>query len=124
MIPLRLLWTSLPPQNHCIISKKFPATMMTGGLSDPKPATPEIQHLVDQVKPQLESRENKTYGIFTAILYRSQVVAGVNYFVKVQNGENDYVHLRIFEALPHENQGPRLTGYQTGKTRDDPLDYF
>lgn len=23
--------------------------MMTGGLSDPKPATPEVQHIADQV---------------------------------------------------------------------------
>lgn len=36
-----------------------------------------------QVKPQLESRENETYNIFTAIIYRTQVVAGINYFIKV-----------------------------------------
>ncbi|NXJ94105.1 CYTB protein, partial [Corythaixoides concolor] len=77
-----------------------------------------------QVKPQLESKENRTYGIFTAIAYRTQVVAGTNYFVKVQVSDDDYVHLRIFESLPHENQGPRLDGFQTGKTRDDPLTYF
>ncbi|XP_003202689.1 cystatin-A [Meleagris gallopavo] len=98
--------------------------MMTGGLSDPKPATPEVQHLADQVKPQLESRENETYNIFTAIIYRTQVVAGINYFIKVQSSDNEYIHLRIFQALPQENQDPSLTDYQTGKTRDDPLVYF
>lgn len=36
-----------------------------------------------QVKPQLESRENEIYNIFTAIIYRTQVVAGINYFIKV-----------------------------------------
>ncbi|XP_040517478.1 cystatin-A [Gallus gallus] len=97
--------------------------MMTGGLSDPKPATPEVQHLADQVKPQLESRENKTYQTFTAIIYRTQVVAGTNYFIKVQISD-EYIHLKIFQPLPHENQHPSLTGYQTGKTRDDPLVYF
>ncbi|POI26350.1 hypothetical protein CIB84_009900 [Bambusicola thoracicus] len=98
--------------------------MMPGGLSDPKPATPEVQHLADQVKPQLERRENETYTMFTAIIYRTQVVAGTNYFVKVQNSGDKYVHLKIFEPLPQENQDPHLTGYQTGKTRDDPLVYF
>ncbi|XP_068022124.1 cystatin-B-like [Melanerpes formicivorus] len=98
--------------------------MMTGGLSETKPATPEVQHIADQVKPQFESKVNRTFDIFKAIVYRTQVVAGLNYFIKVQVSDDDYVHLRVFEALPHENQGPRLHAFQTGKTRDDPLTYF
>ncbi|NXS98520.1 CYTX protein, partial [Jacana jacana] len=77
-----------------------------------------------QVKPQFESRENKTCGTFEAIKYRTQVVAGTNYFIKVRISDDQYVHIRVFEALPHENQHPRLVSYQTGKTRDDPLTYF
>ncbi|NXG87462.1 CYTB protein, partial [Stercorarius parasiticus] len=77
-----------------------------------------------QVKPQLESKENRKYGIFNAIIYRTQVVAGINYFIKVQVSDAEYVHLRVFQSLPCENQGPRLAGYQTGKTKDDPLTYF
>ncbi|NXC13024.1 CYTB protein, partial [Corythaeola cristata] len=77
-----------------------------------------------QVKPQFESKENRTYDTFRAIVYRTQVVAGTNYFVKVQTSDDDYIHLRIFESLPQENQGPSLVSFQTGKTRDDPLTYF
>lgn len=57
--------------------------MMPGGLSETKPATPEVQDIVNEVKPQFESRENRTYGIFKAIVYKTQVVAGTNYFIKV-----------------------------------------
>ncbi|NXA44279.1 CYTA protein, partial [Eudromia elegans] len=77
-----------------------------------------------QVKPQLEERENEVYGLFQAIEYRTQVVAGTNYFIKVKVSDGTYVHLRVFQSLPFENQGPSLTSYQTGKTRDDPLTYF
>ncbi|NXK45896.1 CYTB protein, partial [Chauna torquata] len=77
-----------------------------------------------QVKPQLESRENKICGIFKAIVYKTQVVAGINYFIKVQVSDTEYIHLRVFQGLPHENQGPSLVSFQTGKTRDDPLTYF
>ncbi|NXF87152.1 CYTX protein, partial [Eubucco bourcierii] len=77
-----------------------------------------------QVKPQFESRVNSTFGIFKAIVYRTQVVAGINYFIKVQDSYADYVHLRVFLSLPHENQGPSLVSFQTGKTKDDPLTYF
>ncbi|NXQ85704.1 CYTA protein, partial [Nyctibius grandis] len=98
--------------------------MMPGGLSETKPATPEVQRIVDEVKPQFESRENRTYDIFKAIVFRTQVVAGINYFIKVQDCEDSYVHLRVFQSLPHENEGPSLVSFQTGKTRDDPLTYF
>ncbi|NWU63937.1 CYTX protein, partial [Pterocles burchelli] len=77
-----------------------------------------------QVKPQFERKQNRTYDMFKAIVYRTQVVAGMNYFIKVQDSDNDYVHVRVFQSLPHENQGPSLVSFQTGKTRDDPLTYF
>ncbi|NXU57643.1 CYTA protein, partial [Turnix velox] len=77
-----------------------------------------------QVKPEFEKSANLVCGLFTLIIYRTQVVAGVNYFMKVQTSENEYVHLRVFKGLPHANEGPSLVRFQTGKTRDDPLDYF
>ncbi|KAM6292273.1 cystatin-A-like [Porphyrio hochstetteri] len=98
--------------------------MMPGGLSEAKPATPEVQLMMDQVKPQLESRENRIYDTFEAVTYKTQVVAGLNYFVKVKAAAEAYIHVKVFVALPQENEGPRLVGYQTGKTKDDPLVYF
>ncbi|NXP85595.1 CYTA protein, partial [Passerina amoena] len=98
--------------------------MMTGGLSDTKPATPEVQQLVNQVKPQFESRANVNCAVFTAIVFKTQVVAGTMYFIKVQVSDAEYVHLKVFLSLPHENVGPSLVSFQTGKTRDDPLTYF
>ncbi|NXF70736.1 CYTB protein, partial [Sclerurus mexicanus] len=77
-----------------------------------------------QVKPQFESKESRNCAMFTAIVYKTQVVAGINYFIKVQISDTEYVHLKVFQSLPHENQGPSLVSFQTGKTRDDPLTYF
>ncbi|NXU64546.1 CYTB protein, partial [Horornis vulcanius] len=77
-----------------------------------------------QVKPQFESRANMNCGVFTAIEYKVQVVAGTMYYIKVQVSDVEYVHLKVFQSLPYENQGPNLVSFQTGKTRDDPLTYF
>ncbi|NXD43940.1 CYTB protein, partial [Copsychus sechellarum] len=77
-----------------------------------------------QVKPQFESRANMSCVVFTAIIYKTQVVAGTMYFIKVQVSDADYVHLKVFQNLPYKNQGPSLESFQTGKTRDDPLTYF
>ncbi|NXJ27116.1 CYTB protein, partial [Dicrurus megarhynchus] len=77
-----------------------------------------------QVKTQFESQANTDCAAFEAIEYKTQVVAGIIYFIKVQVSDDDFVHLKVFQSLPDENQGPRLVGFQTGKTRDDPLTYF
>lgn len=59
---------------------------MTGGISDKdEPATAEVQALVEQVKDQITGKMNGTFDLFEAISFKSQVVAGRNYFVKVMN---------------------------------------
>ncbi|NWZ67048.1 CYTB protein, partial [Acrocephalus arundinaceus] len=77
-----------------------------------------------QVKSQFENRANTKCAVYTAIVYKTQVVAGIMYFIKVQVSDAEYAHLKVFQGLPHENQGPSLVDFQTGKTRDDPLTYF
>ncbi|XP_044522674.1 cystatin-A [Gracilinanus agilis] len=98
--------------------------MMAGGLSPSKPATEEIQNMVDEVKPQYEEKSNEECEKFEAICFKSQMVAGVIYFVKVAIGNDQYVHLKIFKPLPQKNESMKLLDYQTGKTEEDELTYF
>uniref|UniRef100_A0A8B9THZ4 Cystatin domain-containing protein n=1 Tax=Anas platyrhynchos TaxID=8839 RepID=A0A8B9THZ4_ANAPL len=77
-----------------------------------------------QVKPEFERREHKRYDTFRAIVYRTQVVAGTNYFIKVQISDTSYAHLVVFQALPYEKKDPIIIRYVIDKTRDDPLEYF
>ncbi|KAI4548345.1 hypothetical protein MJG53_001029 [Ovis ammon polii x Ovis aries] len=76
------------------------------------------------VKPQLEGKTNETYEEFTAIEYKTQVVAGINYYIKIQTGDNRYIHIKVFKSLPQQNQSLTLTGYQVDKTKDDELTGF
>ncbi|XP_006730931.1 cystatin-B-like [Leptonychotes weddellii] len=98
--------------------------MMCGVPTASQPATAETQAIADQVKPQLEEQENKKYATFKAVEFRSQVVAGMNYFIKVQVDDDEFVHLRVFRSLPHENKPVALSSYQTNKARHDELAYF
>ncbi|XP_025749086.1 cystatin-B-like [Callorhinus ursinus] len=98
--------------------------MMCGAPTASQPATAETQAIADQVKPQLEERENKKYATFKAVEFRSQVVAGMNYFIEVQVDDDEFVHLRVFRSLPHENKPVALSSYQTNKARHDELAYF
>ncbi|NXY83378.1 CYTB protein, partial [Alcedo cyanopectus] len=77
-----------------------------------------------KVKPQLEEKEGKTFDVFSAVEFKTQVVAGTNYFIKVHVGNEEFVHLRVFRSLPHENKPPSLHSYQASKTKHDELAFF
>ncbi|XP_073928648.1 cystatin-B isoform X2 [Castor canadensis] len=77
-----------------------------------------------EVKTQLEEKENQKFSTFKAVSFKSQVVAGTNYFIKVDIGNDEYVHLRVYQSLPHENKPLTLSAYQVKKTKQDELSYF
>ncbi|XP_059139384.1 cystatin-B-like [Physella acuta] len=98
--------------------------MMCGGTSDVKEANEEIHELVKEIRGELEKKVEKTYPDFKAVSFKSQVVAGTNFFVKILVNDGEYVHVRIFRPLPHTNEGPKVHSYQENKTKDDALEYF
>ncbi|NXK86056.1 CYTB protein, partial [Formicarius rufipectus] len=77
-----------------------------------------------KVKSQLEEKEGKTFDVFTAVEFKTQLVAGINYFIKVHIGNDKFMHLRVFESLPQENKPLSLHSYQGSKTKHDELAYF
>ncbi|XP_009991715.1 PREDICTED: cystatin-B-like [Chaetura pelagica] len=76
------------------------------------------------VKSQLEEKEGKTFDVFTAVEYKTQLVAGINYFIKVHVGNDEFIHLRVFKSLPQENKPLSLHSYQSSKAKHDELAYF
>ncbi|XP_028656287.1 cystatin-B-like [Erpetoichthys calabaricus] len=98
--------------------------MLCGGTSAAKTADAEVQKICDEVKPQVESQTNRTFHIFKAVQYKSQVVAGTNYFIKVHVGGVEYIHLRIFRSLPVHGNELKVHGVQSPKGEQDEIDYF
>ncbi|CAM2097295.1 cystatin-B-like isoform X2 [Lepidochelys kempii] len=98
--------------------------MQCGGLTGVRPATPETQQILDEVKLQVEEKEGKKFEVFTAVEFKTQLVAGINYFIKVHVGNEEFLHLRVFKSLPHENKPLSLSSYQSSKTKHDELTYF
>ncbi|KAM4044436.1 leukocyte cysteine proteinase inhibitor 1-like [Anomaloglossus baeobatrachus] len=97
--------------------------IMAGGFGEQKPATAEVQDACDKVKPQFVKETGANAAKFKALFYKSQVVAGINYLVKVDTGCHFY-HLKIYVPLPHTGGAPQLKGWQGGKTRTDALTSF
>lgn len=74
--------------------------MMPGGLSDEKPGDDHVRSVVDSVKTEMESKLAIKLGAYDVVGYKTQVVAGINYFVKIKAGGAYYL-LRIFNSIPN-----------------------
>ncbi|XP_043533842.1 leukocyte cysteine proteinase inhibitor 1-like [Chiloscyllium plagiosum] len=101
------------------------ATQLVGGLTEPAAVTEEIQAIVQFLKPLVLERLNKPLHVYHAISYRSQLVAGMNYFIKVVIGDaDDYIHMRVFQPLPGSGEKVSLSDIQMGKKLFDVIEYF
>uniref|UniRef100_A0A6B2LVB1 Cystatin domain-containing protein n=1 Tax=Arcella intermedia TaxID=1963864 RepID=A0A6B2LVB1_9EUKA len=92
-----------------------------GGIGQEKDVDDTVRQLVSTVKGLVEAKTAVTYETFTPVKYASQVVAGTNFFVKIDVG-GSYIHARIFRPLG--NAAPSVHSVQTGKTLEEPINYF
>ncbi|XP_075054363.1 cystatin-B-like [Mixophyes fleayi] len=97
---------------------------MVGGLGRAKPANAAVQSICDQMRREVEQKTGRSFITFRAVQYKTQVVAGTNYFIKVYVGYNEYAHLCVYQPLPYTNEPMSLTAVQLGRTRQDEIKHF
>ncbi|CAE7689142.1 CSTB [Symbiodinium sp. CCMP2592] len=101
-----------------------------GGLGAAQEATAEIQNLIEPLRASALAKAQKRgysgadFEIWKAVSFKTQVVAGRTYFVKVQVGSDSFVHLRIFEPLPHTKMKPEVVAMELGHSEDSELSSF
>ncbi|KAK7172530.1 hypothetical protein R3I93_002596 [Phoxinus phoxinus] len=106
------------------------ANMIVGGFTKVRLVTKEVKDICIKVKSQMEKKTGFRFKDFIPILYKSQVVAGINYLVKVVVSQEDgveedkCVHVLIFQALDCNGGKLSVTRVQTHKTIMDPLNSF
>ncbi len=74
---------------------------LVGGFGEGRVPDQDEVALFTPLKEQVEANTNATYSRFEPVLIKSQVVAGTNYWVKVQTGDDTYIHIKVFKPLPH-----------------------
>ena len=97
--------------------------MMCGGFTNVNVADEHIQQVADSVKASVESRLNTTLSTYKAISYKSQIVAGTNYKIKVQVGDDKYVHIKVFVGLPCNGGESELTDFKADCSVDSEIDF-
>ncbi|XP_067849095.1 cystatin-B-like [Heptranchias perlo] len=98
--------------------------MYCGGISDVKSPTPELQQIADSMKSKIEEHTNKTFVVFVVKAFKTQLVSGTNYFIKIHIGGDDYLHAKVFEDLPCRGAQRQLSDVKANKAQHDELTYF
>ncbi|EER19631.1 Cystatin B, putative [Perkinsus marinus ATCC 50983] len=97
-----------------------------GGLSEARPVSDSVRRLCEQLRPAMEqsNKANTAFSEFEPISYKSQVVAGTNYFVKIKVGPEAFAHVRIFQPLPCNGSNPELSSVKWDVGQGDDIAYF
>jgi len=103
--------------------------MKCGGLGDTRDVTDDIKAYCVEVKNELEEKVGRKFEMYEPVKYTSQVVAGTNYFVKIQvSNDGDCVHVRLFQPLPcnplEGNRNVLFHGHQLDLKMDHPIESF
>lgn len=94
---------------------------MLGGLSSLKEVDNEIIDIVNSLKNNFEEENYKT-ELFEAISYKSQVVNGTNFFIKVQT-DKEFIHLKVYKKIK-QLEPLNISDLQNEKLKDDEINYF
>lgn len=70
---------------------------MCGGTA-PHKIDDRVVEVTREMKPLVEKKMNTTFSTFTPVSCLSQVVAGLNYFIKVKTDKGTY-HLRVYDRF-------------------------
>jgi hypothetical protein len=83
--------------------------MKTGGLSEKKDCDEIIQEIMAPYKNKLETILNTSFKKFDVLYYKTQVVAGIIYYVKVEVDHDKCIHFKIFADLQGNS---KMKGFQ------------
>lgn len=92
-----------------------------GGTGKVQEVTAEVTELAQMVQAEVKQKSGRQFSEYTPTEFRSQLVAGVNYFIKVKVSDDECVHLRVYRDLKGDVS---LSNFLLNKSPQDPLEYF
>ena len=96
--------------------------MAVGAFGVAETVTEEVKGIAEAKKGEMEAKAGATFATFEPVSFVKQVVAGINYKVKVKVSDTECVHALIYCPLPHTGEGPQLVSVEAGKKHDDAIE--
>lgn len=122
---IRLLLISLVLSVFCgLVSAHLKGMTLVGGTGDVRGPEESDQEIANQMRAAAEAMAGRSFPKFEVTAVRTQLVAGTNYFMKVDVGDGNFIHLRIYQTLPHAGSTLELSNMQDKKQVGDELEYF
>ena len=97
---------------------------LVGGLSELKKKDEHIQNIVNAMKLKIEEKIGKEVVEFECVSYKTQVVSGTNYFIRLTFGNKEYLDIKVFRDLPHTKNPDELIDIKLNRKEDDEIVYF
>ncbi|XP_022645599.1 cystatin-B-like [Varroa jacobsoni] len=94
---------------------------MCGSTGSVKPVDDECRDVLGRVREGCEEKAGKKFEYFEPIHYKTQLVNGINFFIKVKIADNDYLHVRAHKSFQDE---VTLWGIQQSKILEEEVHYF
>ena len=94
---------------------------MCGGFGQAKPADDSVKQVANEIKPKVEAALNSTFTVYEAVSYKTQVVAGTNFMIKVKVDGDKYIHIKVFRHLQCNGTQLELLEQSAGHTLTDQL---
>ncbi|XP_076822373.1 uncharacterized protein LOC143468831 [Clavelina lepadiformis] len=92
-----------------------------GCLSPQRTATEVVDAIAIGVRPEVEKQTGEKYTRYFAVSFRSQVVAGIMYYIKIDVGDGNYIIIRVWWNV---EQRFLLEGVKTNVKESDPIEPF
>ncbi|XP_054164226.1 cystatin-A2-like [Oppia nitens] len=92
-----------------------------GGVGDSKVPDDNVHDICQQIRKQVEDKSGKSFTEFTPVSFKTQVVNGINYFIKVRVSDGQYVHVRSHKAFTGDIT---FANFVDNKTLEEEIEYF
>jgi cystatin-A/B len=94
---------------------------MCGGFGGVKQVDDKIIEELGKVKSSIEAKLNSTFNVFEPVHYKSQVVAGTNFLVKIKVDNEKHIHVKYHRPLPCNGTELILLEATSGHSETDNL---